>query len=83
MEFLTQTVDWLNGVSGFEFSGHGWIAFIAGIVGVTALNIGLMWLTVRSNRSGHDELSDAAGRMAMPPPLKPRSESDAGETRRV
>lgn len=82
MELLTQTVDWLNGASGLGFSGHGWIAFIAGIIGVTALNIGLMWLTVRSNRSGHDELSDAAGRMAMPPPLKPSSKSEDGDTRR-
>ena len=71
MEILTQTVDWLNDASGLGFSGHGWIAFTAGIVGVTVLNIGLMWLTVRSNRSGHDEASDAAGRMAMPPPLGP------------
>ncbi len=35
-------------------SWHGWIAITAGIIGVAGLNIGLMLLTIFSNRKGYD-----------------------------
>ena len=62
LEFLDDITAWLNGATGAEFSIHGWIAFILGSVGVLLLNVGLMWLVVRSNRRGHDEVADEIGR---------------------
>lgn len=60
MEFLDSAVTWLNEATGMPLSVHGWIAFLAGVMGVTALNIGLMVLLIRSNRSGHDERVDSS-----------------------
>lgn len=58
MEYLDNTVQWLNELTGVAFSIHGWLAFILGGIGVLVLNVGLMWLVVRSNRSGHDTTAD-------------------------
>ncbi len=66
-EFLDASVEWLNNATGVEFSIHGWIAFVLGGLGVLALNVGLMWLVVQSNRKGHDEQADDAGRILDPP----------------
>ena len=59
MEQLDQAVAWLNELTGVGFSLHGWIAFVLGVVGVVVLNVGLMRLVIRSNRSGHDLATDA------------------------
>jgi len=40
-------IDWLNAVTGFDMSMHGWIALAIGAVGVALLNVGLMWLATR------------------------------------
>lgn len=47
-------LNWLNMFFGTELSWHGWIAITAGIIGVVGLNVGLMMLTVFSNRKGYD-----------------------------
>jgi len=47
-------LNWLNMLFGTDISWHGWIAISAGVVGVVGLNIGLMMLTVFSNRKGYD-----------------------------
>ena len=60
-EFLNNAVSWLNGATGVEFSLHGWLAFVLGAIGVLILNVGLMWLVVRSNRDGHDDIADEVG----------------------
>lgn len=62
LDFLDHIVSWLNGATGVDFSIHGWIAFILGAIGVLVLNVGLMWLVIRSNRRGHDEAADEVGR---------------------
>ena len=62
LDFLNGLVSWMNGATGVDFSIHGWIAFIFGGIGVLVLNVGLMWLVVRSNRNGHDEVADEIGR---------------------
>lgn len=62
LDFIDTTISWLNQSTGVEFSIHGWLAFILGAIGVLALNVGLMWLVVRSNRRGHDEMADTVGR---------------------
>lgn len=47
-------LNWLNMLFGTEISWHGWIAITAGIIGVAGLNVGLMLLTIFSNRKGYD-----------------------------
>ena len=61
LEFLDNFVAWLNAATGVGFSVHGWIAFVLGAIGVLILNVGLMWLVVRSNRGGHDAIADEVG----------------------
>lgn len=60
-EFIDNAVSWLNAATGVEFSFHGWLAFVLGAIGVLLLNVGLMWLVVRSNRNGHDDIADEVG----------------------
>lgn len=57
---IDSVVSWLNDTTGMPLSVHGWIAFLAGVIGVTVLNIGLMILLIRSNRSGYDDTVDRA-----------------------
>ncbi|MEQ9488747.1 MAG: hypothetical protein RIM72_07120 [Alphaproteobacteria bacterium] len=47
-------LNWLNMLFGTDISWHGWIAITAGIIGVAGLNVGLMLLTIFSNRKGYD-----------------------------
>lgn len=54
ISFVEHAVAWLNGISGMAWSIHGWLAFALLIMGVAAMNIGLMRLSIHSNRSGHD-----------------------------
>ena len=61
--FFDDAVFWLNDLTGAGFSLHGWIAFILGTAGVVGLNVGLMWLVVRSNRGGHDVAADDVAHM--------------------
>lgn len=61
-EFIDSITAWLNDATGVEFSIHGWLAFLFGAIGVLLLNVGLMWLVVRSNRDGHDTAADEVGR---------------------
>ncbi len=51
----------LNELTGMEFTIHGWLAILAGSLGTIALNGGLMWLVVFSNRRGHDVDADNSG----------------------
>ncbi len=62
LDFLNGLVTWMNDATGVDFSVHGWMAFLFGAIGVSVLNVGLMWLVVRSNRNGHDEVADEVGR---------------------
>lgn len=46
---------WLNGLTGLNFSIHGWVSVALALIGVFALYIGLLWLMRRSHESGHDQ----------------------------
>lgn len=59
---LEAFANWMNGWTGFDFSGHGWVAVLAGSLGTIALNAGLMWLIIFSHRRGHDDAADRDGR---------------------
>ncbi len=52
-------VAWLNGLTGYSFSGHGWIAAGLTLVGVAAVYLALLKLMRLSSRGGHDEAVDA------------------------
>lgn len=58
MELLNAFADWLNGLTGFNFSIHGWISVLLILLGVFGLYIGLLMLVRRSHRSGHDQAVD-------------------------
>jgi hypothetical protein len=51
-------VAWLNGLSGLNFSIHGWLSVLIALIGVFGLYIGLLWLMRRSHKSGHDQMVD-------------------------
>lgn len=72
MDIIDTITNWMNDATGVDFSIHGWIAFVLGAVGVLILNVGLMWLVIRSNRRGHDTLADEVGRAT-------RHQKDGGE----
>lgn len=65
-------VDWLNTLSGFDMSIHGWIALALGSVAVAAFNGGLMWLVIISNRRGHDSAVDDQHAYRPAPPNLPK-----------
>lgn len=55
MAALDAFADWLNGLTGFSFSIHGWASVALALVGVFGLYIGLLALMRRSHRSGADD----------------------------
>lgn len=55
MTFLDDIAAALNGLTGFQFSIHGWFAALLALIGVFALYIALLWLVRKSHSSGHDQ----------------------------
>ncbi len=51
----------INGLSGLGLSIHGMVALGLGIAVSVGLGVGLMALVFYSNRSGQDDVVDAAG----------------------
>ena len=58
MDFLDNFAAWLNGLSGFNFSIHGWASVLLILLGVLGLYLALMILVRRSHKSGHDKAVD-------------------------
>ncbi|MEQ8602482.1 MAG: hypothetical protein RIB45_04120 [Marivibrio sp.] len=58
MDIFNAFADWLNALTGFNFSIHGWISVLLILLGVFGLYLGLLALIRRSHRSGHDQAVD-------------------------
>lgn len=54
-EFFAPLTEWLNGMTGFSFSIHGYIAMLLTLIGVTALYGVLLYLMRLSHTSGADD----------------------------
>lgn len=55
-DFFAPLTDWLNGLTGLEFSIHGYIAILLTLIGVFGLYAVLMLLMHRSRASEHDQV---------------------------
>lgn len=53
--FFAPVTHWLNDVTGFSFSIHGYISLTLAMFGVGILYVGLLYLMRLSHRSGADE----------------------------
>ncbi|MDW3204909.1 MAG: hypothetical protein R8L07_05145 [Alphaproteobacteria bacterium] len=55
-DFFAPLTNWLNGLTGLEFSIHGYIAILLTLIGVFGLYAALMLLMHRSRASEHDQV---------------------------
>lgn len=54
-EFFAPLSDWLNALTGFNFSIHGYVSIFLALIGVLTLYGGLLYLMRLSHKSGADE----------------------------
>lgn len=54
-EFFAPLTNWLNELTGYDVSIHGYISILLTLIGVFGLYVGLLYLLRLSHRSGHDE----------------------------
>lgn len=54
-DFVAAAEAWLNGITGYDMSIHGYLAILATLIGVFGLYIALLLLVRKSRQSGHDE----------------------------